>query len=237
MRRTAATPCASPLATRCSRECCRTGCRLRRTARAPGRMLDDRACAPRPGCQTTLVGEDAFRTRTRVATGFDTMRIVRAPTRAATLGPISAARATDCVDDYHELARSATDTTTGDSSTASRSQSSPGAYRFPCTSANAHPTNWIEREAARRCSSRAIPGGRCCSSFPSLIRTRRTTPPAPYSTMYAPEDSRLPASGAEANAALPMVVPDRRAEIVARANGRSPTRFSLRTFSAVAARS
>ena len=94
------------------------------------------------GYQTALVGKMHF-APVHAWHGFDTMRMCE-HLHVQELGPISAAR-DDCVDDYHEwlVGNGYEDWRFVDGKPV---QSSPGAYRFPYA-ADAHPTNWIEREA------------------------------------------------------------------------------------------
>ena len=132
-----------------------------------------------------------------------------------------------------------TTTTTGSSATAYEDwrfvdgkpvQSSPGAYRFPYA-ADAHPTNWIEREARAVLDARdrepAVVARRFLPSPARAVQpVRRRTP-----RCTTPEDSRLPASGAEANAALPMVF--QLAAEMSRERTGEPDEVQLRAFSAV----
>ena len=75
------------------------------------------------------------------------------------------------------------------------------------TPPHAHPTEWVAAEVAAflaaRDRSRPL---FLVVSFP--IRTRPTTRPEPYASMYDPADSILPEEGFEVNAAAPMVFAD-----------------------------
>ena len=141
------------------------------------------------GYQTALVGKMHF-APVHASHGFDTMRMCE-HLHVQELGPISAGATTRRRLPRWLVGNGYEDWRFVDGKPV---QSSPGAYRFPYA-ADAHPTNWIEREARRWCSMRAILADRCCSSFPSLIRTRRTTllRRTPRCTRPRTHGSRLPA--------------------------------------------
>ena len=148
----------------------------------------------RAGYETALIGKMHF-APVHAAHGFETMRLCE-HLNAQGLGPLSRERG-DVFDDYHQwlIDQGLPDPRIGG-----------GAGRSATTllPAEAHPTAWIDREVtaflATRDTDRPL---FLVVSFPHPHAPY--DPPAPYSTMYDPDDSILPPTGHEVNERLPMV--------------------------------
>jgi choline-sulfatase len=131
------------------------------------------------GYQTALVGKMHF-SPVHASHGFDTMRLAE-HIEAQNLGPMSLERG-DTTDDHRPWLDAHPDVAPLD----------------------AHPTSWVEREAAevlaRRDPTKPL---FLVVSFPHPHAPY--DPPPPYDTMYDPADSTLPATGYDANEGLPLV--------------------------------
>ena len=151
------------------------------------------------GYETALFGKMHF-APVHSQHGFETMRLCE-HLHAQALGPLSEAR-DDRVDDYHDwlLAQGLPDWRFADGGPR---VSTPDAFRFSQPLA-VHPTSWIEREVLTFLEARDRERPLFLTvSFPHPHAPYN--PPEPYASMYDPADSRLPVSGPEANAHLPMV--------------------------------
>jgi arylsulfatase A-like enzyme len=148
------------------------------------------------GYETALIGKAHF-APVHAQHGFETLRLCE-HLQAQGLGPLSRERH-DELDDYHDwlLARGYPDW---------RFEKEADQIRlhiFPY-GPDVHPTGWVEREAAELLDRRD-PGRPLflVVSFPHPHAPYN--PPEPYASMFDPADARLPDSGFEVNAGLPMV--------------------------------
>jgi choline-sulfatase len=133
----------------------------------------------RAGYRTALVGKMHF-TPVHAAHGFDHLRLAE-HLEGQGFGPLSHERG-DTTDDYRPWL-------------AAHGADDPD---------HAHPTPWVEREAARVLAERDPDRPLfLVVSFPHPHAPY--DPPPPYDTMYDPADSRLPATGYDANEGLPLV--------------------------------
>jgi len=141
------------------------------------------------GYQTALVGKMHF-APVHADHGFEIMRLCEHLSGQG-LGPLSEARG-DVTDDYHDwlLAHGLPD---------ARLDGAPGIALPP----EAHPTEWVAREAAEVLASRDLARPLfLVVSFPHPHAPY--DPPEPYASMYDPADSVLPDGGYELNDRLPM---------------------------------
>jgi arylsulfatase len=153
----------------------------------------------RAGYETALIGKAHF-APVHAQHGFETLRLCE-HLHSQGLGPLSRERG-DEVDDYHEwlLAHGYPDWRFDDSTGAGKSR----ATRVFPYGPDVHPTGWVERETMefldRRDRARPL---FLVVSFPHPHAPHN--PPEPYASMFDPRYSRLPESGFEVNADLPMV--------------------------------
>jgi arylsulfatase A-like enzyme len=153
----------------------------------------------RAGYQTALIGKAHF-APVHAQHGFETLRLCE-HLQAQGTGPLSRER-DDELDDYHDwlLDHGYPDWRFDDQGGAGTPRA---ADVFPY-GPDAHPTGWVEREAAEfldgRDRSRPM---FLVISFPHPHAPYN--PPEPYASMFDPADARLPDDGFEANAGLPMV--------------------------------